>query len=60
MTSPVVMAFWICSHSRATARTGVVKNVGTQYLCEQQPYYDTTDGQILWLHVICSGDHPVS
>ena len=35
-------------------------DAGTQYVCEQQAYYDTTDGQISWLHLICSEDRPVS
>jgi hypothetical protein len=32
---------------------------GSAFLTEQQAYYDVRDGQISWLHLICSGDRPI-
>lgn len=37
----------------------LVHTAGTDYLVEQQAYYNAGDQQITWLRVLCSGFQPV-
>ena len=37
-----------------------VRRDGQDFLVEQQAYYDSQDGRITWLRVLCSGYQPVS
>jgi len=36
-----------------------VRNADGDHLVEQQAYYDTVDGQITWMRVLCSGYRPL-
>ena len=37
-----------------------VSNPGGSFLVEQQAYYETSDGLITWMRVLCSGFRPVA
>ncbi len=42
------------------SRTGcAVRESGRDYLVEQQAYYQTEDGRISWLRILCSGYQPI-
>ena len=37
-----------------------VTNPDGNFLVEQQAYYETTDGSITWMRVLCSGYRPIA
>jgi ketosteroid isomerase-like protein len=37
-----------------------VREAGCDYLVEQQAYYQTEDGRISWLRILCSGYQPIA
>ena len=37
-----------------------VTNPDGSFLVEQQAYYETTDGSITWMRVLCSGYRPIA
>jgi hypothetical protein len=50
---------WVADRQRVGYRLAV-SNPDGRFLVEQQAYYETSDGSITWMRVLCSGFRPVT